>query len=175
MKPKSHSFEDLLDSAKRSAVHLEMRDAYLVNRESEEFKSWQETGERTATESARAYWKPWTDLISRTVERGVTVRRLRIVSEPLSEYARYGHAGAHWNIEAGEDVRYLRRRHTVDLAFPGADFWLIDDELVRFNLFSGDNAPVDPDFSEEPDVVRLCASSFESAWSRAVPHAGFAL
>ncbi|MFF0747373.1 DUF6879 family protein [Streptomyces sp. NPDC004111] len=162
-------FDVLLDNARRTAVHLEMRDAYGVAHESAGFADWLETGTRN-TDPASEYWRFWVDLVQRTVARGVMVRRARIVSEPLSDYARYSLAGAPVNVAAGEELRYLPRRRASDIALPGNDFWLIDDKVVRFNHFTGNGASAGGELTENPAVVALCAGAFAQVWARAVPY-----
>lgn len=105
----------------------------------------------------------------RTTARGVSVRRARIVSEPLSDYSRHSQAGAVVNIAAGEEVRYLPRRHASDIALPGTDFWLIDGRLVRWNHFTGNGTSAGGEMSDDP-AAALCASAFTAAWERAVPY-----
>ncbi|MCM2430152.1 DUF6879 family protein [Streptomyces sp. RKAG337] len=168
-------FGPLLRSAERSAVHLEMHDSYAVESEAEEFALWQSAGRRWEGGRAEAYWRPWTDLVAETVARGVEVRRARVVSEPVSEYIRFEHAATDWNVGAGERVAWLPRRLASDLALPGNDFWLIDDRAVRFNLFAGDGSLVDPDYTEDPRTVAMCADAFAAVWERAIPHAEFVL
>ncbi|MFF9043365.1 DUF6879 family protein [Streptomyces parvulus] len=163
------SFADLLDSARESAVHLEMRDAYGVASEADTVRRWLETGE-VDDDPDSEYWKPWTDLIRRTVARGVPVRRARIVSEPVTDYIRYEHAGTAANVAAGEQVRWLPRRQASSIALPGNDFWLIDSRLIRWNHFTGDGASAPGEISEDPDAARLCAEAFETVWARAIPH-----
>lgn len=167
--PSIPTFADLLDGARHSAVHLEMRDAYGVGGEAEDFAHWQATGERD-TDPASPYWGPWVDLIRRTVARGVVVRRARIVSEPVSAYVRYEHAGTAVNVGAGELVRWLPRRQASTLALPGNDFWLIDGTVVRWNHFTGDGASAPGEISEDQAAAALCSNAFEAVWSRAVPH-----
>lgn len=170
------SFEDLLAAAQRSASHLEMRDTYAVGDEAEDFEHWRRTGERD-TNPASAYWAPWVDLIGRTTARGVTVRRARIVSEPVTEYIRYEHAGASVNVDAGEEVLWLPRRLASDIALPGNDFWLFDQTAVLFNHFSGSGDWSEPKWEvrTEPAVIRLATSAFSSVWERGVPHAKYAV
>jgi hypothetical protein len=163
------SFADLLDSARESAVHLEMRDSYGVTSEAEALARWKATGD-VDTDPDSPYWAPWTQLIRRTVARGVTVRRARIVSEPVSDYIRYEHAGTIVNLKAGEQVRWLPRRRASDLCLPGNDFWLIDDRLIRWNHFTGDGASGGGEMSEDPAAARLCSQAFEAVWARAIPH-----
>ncbi|KAB8167070.1 hypothetical protein FH609_011760 [Streptomyces sp. 3MP-14] len=159
---------DLLDSATESAVHLEMRDVYAVSPENAEMEHWRQTGERSGPDSA--YWRDWVGLVQRTVARGVSVRRARVVSEPASEYIRYEHAGTSVNQFAGELVRWLPREQASRLLLPGTDYWLFDGRLVRFGYFSGDGAVTGHELDNAPDVARLCAAAFEEVWGRALPH-----
>ncbi|MGW7786086.1 DUF6879 family protein [Streptomyces tricolor] len=163
------SFAELLDGARKSALHLEMRDAYAVAGETEALARWRSTGE-VDTDPESSYWRPWVELVRRTVARGVVVRRARIVSEPVSDYIRYEHAGTTVNLAAGEQVRWLPRRRASDIALPGNDFWLIDGRLIRWNHFTGAGASAPGEISEDPAAARLCASAFDAVWTRAVPH-----
>ncbi|WP_327388338.1 DUF6879 family protein [Streptomyces sp. NBC_01207] len=63
------------------------------------------TGRRN-TDSDSEYWAFWTGLVRRTTARGVSVRRVRIVSD----YSCYSHAGAVVNIAAGEENLVERTR-----------------------------------------------------------------
>ncbi len=98
------------------------------------------------------------------------VRRARIVSEPVTRYTRWLHAITPANLAAGERVSWLSRSNATDLCLPGSDFWVFDDTLVRFGQFSGDGIPQEPQYRDEPEVIKLCLDAFESVWSRAVPH-----
>ncbi|MGA5411222.1 DUF6879 family protein [Streptomyces lavendulocolor] len=169
MQPSVPSFTDQLRSARWSAVHLEIRDRYSVDNEAEDFRAWQQTGQRDIDPTS-AYWESWVNLVQEASARGVAVRRARIVSEPVTEYIRYEHAGTVVNLLAGEQVRWLPRRRASDIALPGNDFWLFDDRIVRWNHFTGDGASAGQEVSEDPAAAKLCATAFESVWARAVPH-----
>ncbi|MER5782080.1 DUF6879 family protein [Streptomyces mobaraensis] len=167
-------FADLLRSADRSAVHLEMRDVYTVDNETERFAAWRR-GHRLDPADRTSWWRPWHDLVREVTTKGVVMRRARIVSEPVSEYIRYEHSGTFTNVAAGEDIRWLPRRSASDLALPGNDFWLFDNSVVQFNVFDGDGRWVHTDQTEDPEVVALCAAAFEAVWERAVPHEKYAV
>ncbi|RKN50090.1 hypothetical protein D7231_35825 [Streptomyces klenkii] len=172
MPQKPPSFAEQLADCHHSAVHLEMRDAYGIAAEADEFAAW-----LAGDDSSRRDWggrrKAWLDTVREAVGRGVVMRRARIVSEPVSEYIRFEHAGTPLNITAGEDVRWLPRRRASDIALPGNDFWLFDNRVVRFNHFTGDGASAGPEVTDDPAVVALCATAFEAVWERAVPHAEY--
>ncbi|MBC3844044.1 hypothetical protein GXW82_39180 [Streptacidiphilus sp. 4-A2] len=165
--PDAHSFEKLMDAAERSAVHLEMRDVYEVDASDEDFQHWRRTGRRREDPE---YWSEWSDLIGRATARGVSVRRARIVSEPVTEYIRFEHAGTDSIIAAGEAVRWTPRRNVSDIALPGNDFWLFDDRVVRFGFFSGDGSYTGEEWTELSAVVRLCTAAFAAVWERGVAH-----
>lgn len=158
-------------AARVSAVHLEMRDTYAVGDETGPFDHWRATGEAD-TDPESDMWRPWTSLVRDMVASGVVLRRARIVSEPVTEYIRYEHAGTGVNLAIGEEVRWLPRRQATDLALPGADFWLFDDTTVVFNHFTGNGDWDEPGIETrtDPAVVKLCYDAFESVWDRAVPH-----
>lgn len=163
------SWAELLGSARESAVHLEMRDAYAAASEADELARWRATGEAD-TDPDSPYWRPWSELIRSAVGRGVRVRRARIVSEPVSDYIRYEHATSVVNLAIGEEVRWLPRRQASDIALPGNDFWLIDGRLIRWNHFTGDGASAPGEISEDPSAAQLCADAFAAVWARAIPH-----
>ncbi|GAA2123321.1 DUF6879 family protein [Streptomyces synnematoformans] len=171
MKPKILHFDELLSSATQSALHLEMRDTYGVAEEEEEIRLWL-SGKWTVDDGRKALGG-WMDLVSGTVARGVSVRRARVVSTPVTTYIRYEHAHTPLNLEAGEDVRWLPCRQALGIPLPANDFWLIDTRVVRFNHFSGDGAAVEPEMSDDPAVTALCGSAFAAVWERAIPHAEF--
>ncbi|MEU2771223.1 DUF6879 family protein [Streptomyces diastaticus] len=172
-KPPAPSFEDLLDSARRHALHLELRDVYAVGEEQQVYDAYLRDGSVPADDSP--FWSGWLPLVERTVARGVAVRRARIVSEPVTDYIRFEHAITHANERAGEQVRWLPRRRASTLALPGNDFWLIDDRIVRWNLFSGDGQALKPDHTEDADAVKLCTEAFHAVWDLATPHADYRL
>lgn len=164
--PTAPPFSDLIASARRSAVHLEQRDTYTPD--DPVFHRWLAGGEVDyATEAAPG----WFDVVRETVSRGVVMRRVRVVSEPLADYTRYEYASAGpLNVAAGEDVRWLPRNRTLDMCLPGLDFWVFDDHTVRAHHFSGGGEMLRDEVVTDPDIVRHCLTAFEAAWERATPH-----
>jgi hypothetical protein len=133
------------------------------------FIAWQ-AGQRYDPPDRASWWHPWLELVAETTSRGVAIRRARIVSEPVSEYIRFEYDVTFRNVAVGEQVRWLSRRRATDLALPGNDFWLLDDELVLVHHFSGEGDKVAAETTYAADVVKLCASAFEAVWERATPH-----
>lgn len=104
--------------------------------------------------------------------RGAEVRRVRIVSEPVSAYIRFEYATTDSNVAAGERIRWVPRHSASDLALPGNDCWIIDGEAVLFNHFTGEGelSPESKEFTTALSVVKLCAGAFDAAWERGVEH-----
>ncbi|MGA4842727.1 DUF6879 family protein [Streptomyces sp. G45] len=158
-----------LAQAQRSAVHLELRDSYMLD--DPEFIAWQE-GHRLDPSDRDSWWGGWHDAVSQATARGVAVRRARIVSEPVSEYIRYEHDVTFTNIAAGEQVRWLPRRQAKDLLVPGTDLWVFDEETVLFHHFTGDGQLAEDgrEYVTDPALAKQCGDAFEAIWRRAIPH-----
>jgi hypothetical protein len=158
---------DLLRMAQRSALHLEMRDGYMLDDPA--LHDWQK-GVRHDPEDRASWWRPWLDVVTEAVSRGVEIRRARVVSEPVSEYIRYEYDVTFPNVAAGEQVRWLPRRQSSNIALPGNDFWLIDGRLVVWGHFAGNGDWLENEATEDPEAIDLCSSAFEAVWARATPH-----
>jgi len=160
-------FSELIAATTRSAVHLETRDAYTPD--DKRFVRWL-AGHLVPIPANPA----WSDLVRTNTARGVRFRRARIVSEPLADYIRFEHAiTADVNVSAGEDVRWLPRRHVTDICVPLNDFWVLDGRLVRFGYFAGNGEFLEDELTSDPAVARMCAQAFEAVWERAIPHADY--
>jgi hypothetical protein len=119
--------------------------------------------------------RPWLDLIAEVTGRGVEVRRVRVVSEPVTDYIRFEHATTASNVAAGEKIRWLPRPLATGLLLPANDFWVFDGRQAQFNYFSGTGAFLDTRLAPDPALARQCAEAFEEAWERAVPHQEYGL
>jgi len=165
--PDDTPFDDLIADTVHSAVHLEMRDHYTPG--SPRFRAWRQ-GHREDPANRAEWWNEHHTTIAGAVARGVTVRRVRVVSEPLSDYVRFEYDVTFSNLAAGEQVRWLPRHRAIDLALPALDFWLFDDRLARFHHFDGSGEVVADELLDAPHVIKLCAEAFEAVWDRAINH-----
>jgi len=160
---------EILARATVSAYHLEQRDTYaLAEIHRASYDAFSTFGEAADIE----FMSGWTQTVRAAAARGVDFRRLRIVSEPVSEYIRWEHATTRANIDAGESVRWLSRRTCPDVAVVPFDFWVVDGATVVVNHFAGDGSWPEPSAEIRTDehLVRLVVESFEAAWSHGVPH-----
>ena len=162
------SMQELLRSCDHSAIHLEMRDEY--DREDPMFLAWQQGHGDDPNAERSTWWRPWLDLVAEVTGRGVRIQRARIVSEPVSEYIRFEYEGTFTNVAAGEEVRWLPRRQATDITLPGNDFWVFDEERIRIGHFDGEGKSTEHEMTDDPAVLKLCLSAFETVWDRATPH-----
>ncbi len=107
------------------------------------------------------------------VKAGKTVRRARIVSEPLSDYQRWSYSIAHPMVDAGEDIRWVPRRLVSSVALPGNDFYLLDDRLIVFLIYAGNGLDTDKITSTDPADIRLCRSAFDAVWTLSIAHSDY--
>lgn len=156
---------ELTGSFGRSMVHLETRDAYGTETELPQMAKW-----ARGEPDDFAWLKDWCDKIRAHVDAGRTVRRAKIVSEPLSEYQRWAYGVYTPIAEAGEDVRWVPRRSVSTVCLPGNDFYLFDDERVVFLHYAGSGLNNAFTTMTDPAVVELCRTSFEQVWALSIPH-----
>ncbi|MFF4988527.1 DUF6879 family protein [Streptosporangium saharense] len=163
----SPTLAEMLATAKRSAVHLEMRDLYGPE---PGYDDWLAGGDGRTDRSR------WIGLVSDAVKRGVKMRRARIVSEPVSDYIRWEHMVTDVNVKAGEEVRWLPRKKASGIMLPHSDFWMFDQSLVAFNFNGGDSNHVPGyEYVSDPRYVTQIVGAFEMVWERATPHEEFHL
>lgn len=158
-------FRHLIATFGTSAVHLEARDAYGTAVELPHMARWK-AGEPDDLDWMRTYC----DTVRAHVAAGRSVRRARIVSEPLSEYQRWSHSIAHALVGAGEQIHWVPRTRVSSIALPGNDFYLFDDRMALFLHYSGDGLATDHTVSTEPSDLALCRSAFEAVWAVSTAH-----
>lgn len=162
----------LIAAFKREAIHLEMRDVYATEVEQDRFRKWL-AGETLDPAEEEEWWRPWRAMMRGHMDAGKTMRRLRVISEPVTDYIRFEWIDAEQLVKAGEDVRWLPRRRTSALLLPGNDFWLFDGQTVTFTHFSGDGKVLGYELTTDPGIAGQCKNAFETAWAMGVPHSEY--
>ncbi len=158
-------FEGLLTGFETVALHLETRDAYGTAVELPHMAKW------AAGEPDDLGWlSGWCANLREGVKAGKSVRRARIVSEPLSDYQRWSYSIAQPMVDAGEDIRWVPRRLLSTTLIPGNDFYLFDGRLVVFLTYTGNGLAAGKFASAGAADIRLCRESFEAVWKLAIPH-----
>ncbi|MFF0860880.1 DUF6879 family protein [Nonomuraea sp. NPDC003560] len=140
---------DLLSTFTTSAFRFELRERYNSAVGAEPFRKWQ-AGEL----DDYAWHRSWMDKISRDVAAGKSWQRVRIVSVPPSEYTRYGIDVARLSVQAGEDIRYLRRDIAEQIGLQPYDAWLLDDvRLIRLHFSDVDDTFAGAELVTDTEVV----------------------
>lgn len=164
-------FGAMFARCEHSAVHLELRDVYAIEEEDADFAAWLAGDVTDADEAARE--SPFLEHVCAAVARGVLFRRVRVVSEPVSTYVRYEHAGTAANVRAGEQVRWISRADAWDLLLPALDCWIFDESTLLLHHFDGDGRWAGYEFNDDLAATKLYLDAFERLWERGTPHAHY--
>lgn len=161
-------FETLFTSFNHTAWRLEVRESYYEKTELQQFVT-------SGPDAVDLRWlQPWYALIRSHAQARRRVERVRVVSEPHSDYTRFGLWLAGGNVAAGEDVRYLPRARATELRLPNEDFWLFDSR--RLYVLHYDSKDDLLGAEEVTDLRRIvdAAASRDVAWHHATPWAQYA-
>lgn len=159
------AFQGMFRSFERTAFHLEVRDVYHTPEEAAPFQRFQD-GEPDDF----AWQRPWLELMREVTESGRSVRRLRVVPVPHVDYTRWLLSISGFNVEAGEEIRWLPRTALRGLPVADDDFWLLDDRRVVFTLFEADGSGAGGAVTEDPAIVRHCVRVRAALWAAGIPH-----
>ncbi|MFI6500173.1 DUF6879 family protein [Nonomuraea typhae] len=163
------NFDELLAAASSSAVKLEMRDSYLTGDPG--YLAWQEGDVAAAVKC----YDDWAATVRTTVSRGVDMRRVRVVSEPVYAYIHFEYAVTDGvNILPGEKIRWLPR-HQADMLLPANDVWIIDGQRLVWLFFDGNGDLAGSSLDDDPGRVAACLSAFNTAWEAGIDHSDYRL
>lgn len=160
---------EILAESRHEAFHLEVRDSYGVPSEDEPFQKFL-TNEPF---DYRKWYEGWSDFVQELVTRGVSFKRVRVVTVPHSDYQRWSLTMAAFNVEAGEEIRYLPRHLAGEV--PKDDWWLVDYQTVAFNLSDMDGRAVGGSaVTDDPAIVSYCRGVRDRLWNSATPYDEYA-
>jgi len=169
MEPLTYEDFKALALAAERAFHLEQRDAYNVESEDEPFGRW-----LRGDPDDYAWHAEWAGFVRQATAAGVRFQRVRLASEPHTDYIRWGLDVSPLNIKAGEDIRYLPRRLATGIDLPAEDFWLLDDDVLVLSVFSADGRTGGFALPSSPQLLRQCIDARDQTWKRAIPYAEYA-
>jgi hypothetical protein len=149
---------------RRSAFRLELRPLYTMPGEADELRRFK-AGEKPPAD----YHYAWLDTMAAARAAGKTVRRVRVVRRPLTDYIRYEFEwGFVYNVAAGEDIRILDLTNAPRPDLPDHDFWLFDESAVVKLLYRPDGTQIGRELVDDPDLDAYL-SWRDAAWQEAVP------
>jgi hypothetical protein len=158
-------FRSLCETFERSAFRLETRERYVDEEEQEPLRRF-----LAGEPSDDAWFMDWYKAVEQLVASGRRMERVRVVSEPHSDYTRFGiDLARRLNVPSGEDIRYLPRQRAMELDIPEEDFWLLDSGLVLIIHFDDDDMLMGAEpVTDPPEVDRRCQWR-DVAWHYAIP------
>lgn len=148
----------------RSAFRLELHPIYTMPGEADELRRF-----RAGEKPPEGYHYGWLDTVAAAVRAGKTMRRVRVVPQPLTDYIRYEFEwGFVYNVAAGEDIRVLDMSSQLGPELPDHDFWLFDETTVVKLLYAADGTQIGRELVADPDIEAYL-SWRDAAWYKAVP------
>jgi hypothetical protein len=148
----------------RSAFRLELHPIYTMPGEADELQRFR-AGEKPPAD----YHYGWLDTVAEARRAGKTMRRVRVVHRPLTDYIQYEFEwGFVYNVAAGEDIRVLDLTARPEPDLPDHDFWLFDEATVVKLLYRPDGTQIGRELVEAPDVSAYLRYR-DAAWQEAVP------
>lgn len=147
-----------------TAFRLETHEHYFDDEEQEPLRRF------LASEPPDDAWfMDWYDAVVQLAAASKRMQRVRVVSEPHSDYTRFGvDLARRLNVPAGEDIRYLPRQQAESLGLPNEDFWLLDSSRVLTLHFDGD-VLLGAELITDPVAVIQRAYWRDAAWHYAIP------
>jgi hypothetical protein len=157
-------FRRLCETFRHTAFRLETHDCYVDEEEQEPLRRF------LAGEPPDDSWfMDWYEDVVQLVAEGRRMERVRVVSEPHSDYTRFGlDLAQRLNVPSGEDIRYLPRHKANELGLPDEDFWLLDSSRVLRLHFDGDTL-LGAELVTDPSEIVRRAHWRDVAWHYARP------
>ncbi|UUV34360.1 hypothetical protein NQK81_13195 [Amycolatopsis roodepoortensis] len=157
-------FADLLRTFKTSAWRWECQGTYHEPEEQGPIQAWREG------RPDFAFVEPWFAQIRRQRAEGKRFERVRMLTDPLTEYLQWLAAMTHLNIAAGEDIRWIGETEARELGAPRHDFYILDDERVAIMHFD-ERGAAGAEVTDDPVVVDDHRRWRDTVWPVAVRHA----
>ena len=148
-------FDKLFEMFTIEAFRLETLPIYDVEEEKEAIKEFRETGRVVNNID-----KEWMDLL----KIGKPVKRLRLLSNPLSDYEIFELEVYKSNLSYGEDIRTVNRDKFDEQL---QDFWIFDMKWIGIMKYDKTGKFLDMDFheasNEEIEMAKKWKKIFDNA------------
>ncbi|HEX3778906.1 MAG TPA: hypothetical protein VHX38_04525 [Pseudonocardiaceae bacterium] len=117
-------FKEWMSNWRTSAWRWECQGVYREPSEDEPLRQF------LAGEPDLGWFQGWLTRVRTWTAAGQRIGRVRMVTDPLTDYLRFELSITPPAIEAGEDIRFLSSARAAELGAPDEDFWLFDEEVV---------------------------------------------
>lgn len=130
-------FNNLFHRFKHEAFRLEVQPVYVLDYEQEAVDEFLRGEPRPVNELD--FYADWLRQIKAATDEGRQILRVRVLTDPPTDYQRWEVWAGRWNIEAGEQIRYLDRDAAAKAGVPLTDdWWLFDRERLARMRFADD-------------------------------------
>jgi hypothetical protein len=162
--------DDELDTAlwdfECTALRLELQPVYAVGEEP--LVQRYLAGDTTPPD-----WHGWWSRGAAATAAGKRIVRVRVFEEPPTDYQRWLRWVSRWNIDAGEEIRYMTRgcAHDVGL-LPAAgpdDWWLYDSSRLMVLRFDASGRFLAAEIVTEPDRIEQACGWWDLAVQHSTP------
>jgi hypothetical protein len=141
---------------------------YLVPQEQDQFTEFKANGTVPVMADEPG---GWLETIRSAGARGARMRRVHVITEPLSPYLEFEFAAYYVpNSAAGEDIRILDldldRADPLDL--PSFDYWCFDETDIVHMMYESDGTQTGRELLDGPDLDKYLTWR-DLAWQHAVP------
>ena len=111
----------------------------------------------------------WDALIVKAVSGGKTLRRVHVLSHPLTPYLRFEiEWGYCYTATLGEQIRLLPDPDLELSKTASEDFWLFDDSLSVFLRYSPTGGYLGADTDDDPATIERCRRVRDATWARSI-------
>ncbi|MCP2252373.1 hypothetical protein LY13_001112 [Prauserella aidingensis] len=115
--------------------------------------------------------RSWIDYVQRLRARGIPFQRVRVLTDPLTEYLRCQLDVSYMNVDqAGEDIRWVEAATARELDMPDYDYYVIDNVLVAQLVFADDGQLGGVRLCRDEDVLQQHRRWRDVIWPYAIPH-----
>lgn len=152
-----------ITSFSSSAWRWECQGVYHEPDEQEPFALWRQG------RPDYSFLDDWLAMVRQWRADGKTFQRVRMLTDPATDYLRWMLSLTHLNVEAGDDIRWLSEADATRLGAPPDDFYLLDDELVVVMHF-GNSGVAGAEVTDDPARVEAARRWRALAWQHAIPH-----
>ncbi|MBO0872101.1 MAG: hypothetical protein J2P19_01785 [Pseudonocardia sp.] len=111
----------------------------------------------------------WRSLSERHRSAGHKMSRVRVVTEPLTDYTRLSLVVFPEFVEAGEDVRIIYAPAEWPSGIPQHDFWLFDDEDLWLMHYTAENKYIGAEHIQDREAVDRHRRWRDLALARSMP------
>jgi hypothetical protein len=145
-------FNHLFGRFEQEAFRLEVQPTYVLDYEQEAVNEFLQGEPRPVTE--HRFYADWLSQIKAATNEGRRILRVRVLSDPPTDYQRWEVWASRWNTDAGEQIRYLGRSQAIKAGVPLTDdWWLFDRQQLARMRFAADGTGLGGYIVSDPETI----------------------